>query len=210
MAKYGVNFVGYRADVIARKYGRDVKYAMLDFVSGTAFMNADGGWVAVPKGIDLEPFLKGLPKLANEIQEALLRQRNGELSQQTTSLPEQTGASGDMVTVSWGQNTVCIVPGTEINRFIRQLTTRFIEIKQLFGQAEEIGLRIKRRPYSEYLDEIAKTGICRVESHGFALFVDGRLIFYPRHQVVLVKPQRPNLFQLFPLDEAPEINSRPN
>jgi hypothetical protein len=208
--RYGVKFVGYSADMIARKYGRDVEYAMLDFVSGGALMRADGGWAAVPKWIDLGPFLKDLPKLANEIQEALLRQRNGELSQQTTSLPEQTGAAGDMVTVSWGPNTVCIAPGTEINRFIRQLTKRFIEIKQVFGQAEEIGLRIKRRPYSEYLDEIAKTGICRVEGHGFALFVDGRLIFYPRHQVVLVKELGPTLYQLFPLDEAPTINSRPN
>jgi hypothetical protein len=41
--RYGVKFVGYSADVIARKYGRDVEYAVLDFVSGAASMNADGG-----------------------------------------------------------------------------------------------------------------------------------------------------------------------
>jgi len=208
MAKYGVEFVGNSARVIARKYGRDVQYATLDFVTGGAFMRANGGWVTVPKRIDLKPFLESLPKLANELQEALLRQRNAS-SQQTIGAPER-GAADDMVSVSFGPNTVSVAPGTVINRFIRQLTKRFIEIDRVLEQAEEIGLRIKRRPYSEYIDEIAKTGICRVEGHGFGLFVDGRLIFYPRHRVVLVKEQGPTLYQVFPLDEAPKINSRPN
>jgi hypothetical protein len=60
--RYGVKFVGYSANVIARKNGRDVEYARLDFVSGAAFMRADGGWVTVPKRIDLKPFLESLPK----------------------------------------------------------------------------------------------------------------------------------------------------
>jgi hypothetical protein len=205
-----VKFVGYSANVIARKYGRDVEYAMLDFVSGAAFMRADGGLVTVPKRIDLKPFLESLPKLANELQEALLRQRNGELSQQTTGVPERTGAADDRVSVSFGPTTVSVAPGTVINRFIRQLTKRFIEIERVLEQAEEIGLRIKRRPYSEYIDEIAKTGIARVEGHGFALLFDGRLIFYPNYQVVLVKEHGANLFQLFPLDEAPKTSYRPN
>jgi hypothetical protein len=58
-AKYGVQFIGYSARVIAReKYGREVDYAMLDFVSGATSMHADGGWVMVPKRTDVEPFLK--------------------------------------------------------------------------------------------------------------------------------------------------------
>jgi hypothetical protein len=164
--RYGVKFVGYSAEVIARKNGRDVEYAMLDFVSGAASMHAHGGWVIVPKRIDLKPFLESLPKLANELQEALLRQRNGESSQQAIGVPER-GVADDMVSVSFGPNT--------------------IEIERVLEQAEEIGLRIKRRPYSEYIDEIAKTGIARVEGHGFGLFFDGRLIFYPSYQAVLVK-----------------------
>ena len=207
--RYGVKFVGYLADVIARKYGRDVEYAGLDFVSGAASMHADGGWVIVPKRIDLKPFLESLPKLANELQEALLRQRNGELSQKATGVPERGGAD-DMVSVSFGPNAVSVAPGTVINRFIKQLTKRFIEIEQVLEQAEEIGLRIKRRPYSEYLDGIDKTGICRVESHGFALFADGRLIFYPNYQVVLVKWQGSNLFQVFPWEgPSPPTNVGP-
>jgi hypothetical protein len=65
-ARYGVQFMGYSADAIARKYGREVTFATLDFVSGTAFLHADGGWVTVPKRIDLKPVLESLPKLANE------------------------------------------------------------------------------------------------------------------------------------------------
>jgi hypothetical protein len=44
----------------------DVKLTTLcwDFVSGAVFMHADGGWVTVANRVDLEPFLKGLPKLA--------------------------------------------------------------------------------------------------------------------------------------------------
>jgi hypothetical protein len=41
--RYRVNFVGYSAYAVARKHGRDVDYAMLDFISGAAFMRADGG-----------------------------------------------------------------------------------------------------------------------------------------------------------------------
>ena len=208
--RYGVKFVGYSADVIARKYGRDVEYAMLDFVSGAAFMRADGGLVTVPKRIDLKPFLESLPKLANELQEALLRQRNGELSQQTTGVSERAGAADDRISVSFGPNTVLVAPGTVINRFIRQLTKRLVEIERVLEQAEEIGLRINRRPYSEYVDEAGKTGICRVEYHGYALFFGGRLIFYPSYQVVLVKAHEGNVFQFFPLDEAPKTNYRPN
>jgi hypothetical protein len=189
---------------IARKNGR--QYARLDFVSGKASVDANSGWVIVPKRTDLKPFLESLPKLANELQEALLHQRNGELSQQATG---ERGAARDWVDVSFGPNTVSITPGTVINRFIRQLTQRFIEIERVLEQAEEIGLRIKRRPYSEYLDEIANTGLPRVEVHGVALFLDGRLTFYPRHQVVLVKQHGPNLFQICPVDEAPKPSVPP-
>jgi len=84
-AQYGVKFVGYSAYVIARgKYGHEVEYATLDFVSGAASMHADGGWVLVPKRIDLEPFLKGLPEIANELRDRC--RRDGELSQQTAGL----------------------------------------------------------------------------------------------------------------------------
>ena len=196
--RYAVKFVGYSAYVIARKYGRDDEYLVADLncVCGVACMYADGGFVVVPKRIDLKPFLESLPKLATELQEALLRQRNRELSQQTTGVAERGAA--DEVRVSCGPNTVWVAPGTVINRFIRQLTERFIEIERILEQTEEIGLRIKRRPYFEYLADIDfKTEICPVEIHGFALSVDERMIFYPRYKAGLVKRQGYDLFEFF-------------
>ena len=96
-ARYAVKFVGYSAEVIARgKFGRDVVYAMLDFVSGAVSMFADEGWVMVSNRSDLEPFLKGLPKLANEIQDRL-RKGRGEFSQQSVSLHEPWDRLGELM-----------------------------------------------------------------------------------------------------------------
>jgi hypothetical protein len=49
----------------------------------------------------------------------------------------ERGTADDMITVSFGPNTVLVAPGTVINRFIRQLTKRFIEIELVLEQAEE-------------------------------------------------------------------------
>ena|SRR5260370_2798689 len=70
-ARYGVKFVGYSAFVIARKYGRKIDYAHLDFEAGGASIHGDGGLVIVPNRTDLGPFLKTLPELANELRELL-------------------------------------------------------------------------------------------------------------------------------------------
>jgi hypothetical protein len=78
-------------------------------------------------------------------------------------VPER-GAADDMLSVSFGPNTVSVAHGTVINRFIRQLTKRFIEIERVLEHAEEIGITDKASAYSEYLDEIAKTTISRVET----------------------------------------------
>ena len=205
-AKYAVKFVGYSASVIAAKYGRELEYATLDFVSGAFFMHADGGSVIVPKRVDAEPFLKSLPKLANELEDRL-RQRDSELSQKTDGLLKPTDATGGWIDLSYGPNTVSVAPGTEMNRFIRQANKRFAEIERVVAQAEEIGLRIKRRPYSEYIDEIAKTGIAQVEGHGFGLFVDGRLIFYPHYQVMFIREVAENTFEAHSLDATSKIRS---
>ena len=209
-ARYAVKFVGYSADVIARgKYGRDVDYAMLDFVSGAVFMNADEGWVTVSNRIDLEPFLKGLPKLANEIHDRL-RERHGEFSQQSAGLPEPRGTAGDRITLSWGQNSISVAPSTTITKFIRQVTQRFKAVQQLLEQAEEMGLQIKRRPYSEYINEIAETGLARVEGFGFALFIEGKLIFRPNYQVALIRPvgTRGDTHEIHPLTPTSKMDPR--
>jgi hypothetical protein len=204
-AQYGVKFVGYSADVIARgKYGRVVHYAALDFVCGLVSMFADGGWVAAANRVDLESFLKELPKLANEIQDRP-RQRRGEFSQQSAGLSEP---SEGMIKLSWGKNEVLVAPSTNITKFIGQVTQRFKEVQQLLEQAEQIGLQIKRRPYSEYLDELAETGLGRVETFGFALFTDGKLIFRPDYQVALVRPAgtQGDTFEIHPLNPTSKMD----
>jgi hypothetical protein len=205
-AMYGVQFVGYSANVIARKCGREVDYASLEFLSGSVSVMGNGGWVTVSKRIDLGPFVRSLPTLTSELQD-LLHQRDGELVQESAGVPALAIGKGKIISLSSGPNSVSVAPGTEIKRFIRQVTKRFTEVEQVLEQAEAIGLGINRRPYSEYIDEMAKTGLARVEGHGFGLFVDGKLIFYPKHQVVLVRQVSEETFEVHPLDETSKIGS---
>ena len=183
--KYGVQFVGYSAKVIARKYGRQVDYAMLDFAGGGTSIHVEGGLVMVPKRTELAPFLKILPTLATELKDRL-RERERE-----------TADPLERRSLSCGPNTVSIAPRTDVNRFIRAVMKRFNEIEQILQQADVIGLRLNRRPYSAYIDEIAKTGICRVEGHGYGLFVNGRLIFYPNYQVICMKQAGETAFEVY-------------
>jgi hypothetical protein len=197
-AKYGVTFVGYSAHVIARKKwksGRDVKYAQLDFITGDASIHAHGGWVMVSNRVDLSAFLRSLPNLASDLRK-LLCQRAPQVVEESVGFPAVTGTVSTMVSLSRGQNTVCIAPDTDVDQFIRQISNRFIEIEQVLEQAEQIGSRIKRRPYFEYIDEVKKTGLCRVECHGFGLFLDGKLIFYPNYRVGFAKPKGPNIVEV--------------
>jgi hypothetical protein len=217
--QYAVGFLGYSATVIARgKNGPDVDYAMLDFVRGGVCMIADGGWVMVSNRSDLEPFLKDLPKLANEIQDRL-RKGRGEFSQQSAGLPEPWDRLGalqamlrpsaeDMFTLSWGQNKITVASSTKITKFIRQVTQRFNEVQQLLEQAEEMGLQIKRRPYAEYIDEVAETGLARVEVFGFAFFVDGKLILKPGSKILFVRPvgTRGDTFEVHPSNPTSKMD----
>jgi hypothetical protein len=84
---------------------------------------------------------------------------------------------------------ICISSGIDFRRFIRKVVKRFAEVKKLLEQAEKIGTSINRRPYQEYIDEIAETGVCRVESHGFAVLIDGTLRFHPDRRTFLMRPQ---------------------
>jgi hypothetical protein len=61
------------------------------------------------------------------------------------------------------------------------------QFKDVLEQAKRIGERIIRRPYSEYIDEIAQTGLARIVAYGFALYVDEKLEFHPRRKTMLVQ-----------------------
>jgi hypothetical protein len=197
-AKYGVKFVGYSAHVIRK--GREVEYAALDFVTGRASVNADQGWVS-SKRADLGAFVGNLPTLSTELQQRLWRRSD-------PSFKETDFTCGsEMVRMSCGENEICAAPEMDVSKFIRQITKRFLEIEAVLEQAELVGSRIKRRPYGEYIDEIRKTGLCRVEAFGFGLYLDGKLIFYPNYQVALVKSGRPNIFEVHTLDPNPETGN---
>jgi hypothetical protein len=197
--QYGVKFVGYSAWIIARKYGREVEYAQFDFVSGYAFLRSDCGSVKSELA-DLGPLVKSLPDLKSELQ-ALL-------SQHPAHGLEEKGRN--MVTLSQGQNTVCVAADTDVSKFIRQITKRFFEIEQVLEQAEKIGSEIQRRPYSEYIAGIRTTELREVEYHGFALLVDGKLLFYPDYRVAFVKAHKSGLYELHSIDHGTKINSRSN
>lgn len=206
--KYAVKFVGYSAYVITRRRSREIDCAHLDFVADFTAIRADGGWVIVQNRTDLGPFLKTLPELVDELRE-LLRQGAGESiesSPVTTTADYVTKVlerveqgqpvSDDRVSLFRGKNEVSITRGTDVSRFIRQITKRFTEIEKVIEQAEQIGARIKRRPYSEYIDEIGRTGLARVEYHGFGLFIGGRLVFYPDYQVALTEHLGGHTFEI--------------
>jgi hypothetical protein len=197
--QYGVKFVGYSAEVIRK--GCEVAYAKLDFVTGHASVHTDQGWVS-SKRTDLGPFVQNLPKLATELQQRLSLRSDGEL--------KEIALSSEMVTLLYGEDKIFAAPDTNVKKFIRQITKRFIEVEQVLEQAELVGSRIKRRPYAD-IDEIEKTGLCRVEAHGFGLFFGGKLMFYPGYQVALVKPtRRPDTFELHMLDQNRDKGSQPN
>jgi hypothetical protein len=145
---YGVRFVGYSAEVAAwRGNGPQKNYAALDFVSGAASIYADEGFV--------------------------LACNRGELAGLVSTLPEKMKAQ----VLPQGIHLYPDRPNISKDRFVRQITRRFVNIEHLLEQAEEIGRTIKRRPYSEYIDEIAATGCARVEHHASGLQGRGKLVF---------------------------------
>jgi hypothetical protein len=199
-AKYGVTFVGYSARVLfARKHGLEDQCAMLDFVSGGVLISVAGGFIWVSSHSDLFQFIRTLPELASQLED-LLCQRSLQASQQNTELAAGSEDNSKMVKLACGRNSVSVEPGTNIKRFIRQMTKRYKEIARILEQAEEIGSRIKRRPYQEYIDEIERTGVCRVEAHGWALFIRGKLEFCPDYKVGFVRPAGGRMVEVHTLD----------
>jgi hypothetical protein len=189
--KYAVKFVGYSAYVVTRKRGREVTLATIDFVTGrTALLTGPGDWVTVRGCSDLASFVKCLPDLTSEL-ERLMRDSEQE---------GNSAALSPIVALSRGENTIHIAKGTVVTEFVRDITRQFAKIQKVLEQAEKIGLSIKRRHYSEYIDGIKRTGLCEVEFHGFALFIDEKLIFKPNYQIRFVRQRAPNTFEIHPAE----------
>ena len=142
---------------------------MLDFLTDYVSINADGGHV-LAKRTNLRPFTESLPSLAGELRELCCQRATQTLAPAEVSAPTSEQAH---ITLSRDGSKVIVNLKTDVDKFIRQITRLFIEIEKVLEQAARIGSGIKRRPYSEYIEEIAKTGFAQVEAHGSALFLDG-------------------------------------
>jgi hypothetical protein len=199
--KYGVKFIGYSAFVGAHENGHEVDYAQLDFVTGAASVKTDCGWVIAPSRAELSSIVAALPTRKREIRE-LLRQRAAQTANQQLA---ETPGEDDPGLIELGNNTIRIEPGTKVNNFIRQVRARFSAIEQLLEQAEQIGSQITRRPYEEYIDEIDRTGLCRIEVHGFGVFHDGKLIYRPDYRIALT--DGPNVLKVQKMPQKANPNS---
>jgi hypothetical protein len=172
LPNFAVRFVGYSAHIIARKGNTD--YARLDFVTGVATLLADEGWLRVPNRTALASFFSDLPASIGKLRE---------LVKSVTS----TG-DGDYVEMRCGEAEIRVKRVADIDRFVSQIARRHRKIEPILEQAEKVGSAIKRLPYDDYVDEIAKTGVGRVVFYGYAFFVDGKLSYHPEHQTILVEP----------------------
>jgi hypothetical protein len=143
----------------------------------------------------LASFVRNLPNRASELRE-LLAHRVAQVPDEGVAFGREADVATDLISQSVDDSTVFLPADLNVNKFVRQVSGRFTEIEQVLEQAEQVGSRITRRPYLEYIDEISKTGVPRVEGHGFGLFVEGRLNFYPNYQVVFAEPSGPNTFKM--------------
>jgi hypothetical protein len=168
---YAVRFIGYSAHIVARKGNADL--AQLDFVSGEAILSADEGFL-IGKRAALSSAVADLPRCIDQLK----------------SLAKSVALDrdGDGVELRGGEVSIRLKRGADIERFMSQIAQRYRAIEPVLEQAEKLGLEIKRPPYADFIDEIAKTGVSRVTSYGVAFFVDGKLAYYPERQTVLVKP----------------------
>jgi hypothetical protein len=183
--KYAVQVVGYSARVL--KKGRQDELAMLDFISGCTSLHSDDGWVGARDRIHLASLVESIPELASELRQTMLHDR-----QEKEERVQSKIATASWVTLARGEYELHLSRGADVDKFCRQITTCFLEVRDILEQAEKIGTGIKRRPYMEYIDGIAQSGVAAVEYFGLAELVEGRLIFHPDYDVLFIKQPTPD------------------
>jgi hypothetical protein len=178
----GVKFVGYRAMIVALENGTtEVNYAFLDFVTGSVTLVARNAMAYASTLSELVPFVASLPRQARHL-------RN--MQNQSTSR---------FTDVEFGGNKVSIETNANVTQAIRDLLKRCSIIEDVLRQAHYVGKQIQRRPYEEYVAEIAATGVCRVVSHGWGLFENGKLSFYAEWREALVRSVDANTMSVKPV-----------
>ena len=172
LPRYGVIFVGYGARIVRITQSEQVGCAMYDFVSGATIVNGDEGWLLVSKRLDLTNWVGRLPQYAEKLK---------------TAQKDASAEEAIHLKLVCGENEIMVNRATNVDRFLQQITERYLEIGPLLDQVETVGSKIARRPYAEYIDEIARTGVSRVVRYGFGEFVAGQMRFYPARRTLLVK-----------------------
>jgi hypothetical protein len=167
---YALRFIGYSAYIMARK--RNAQYASLDFISGTAALFADGGFLIAPNRPALSSAVADLPSCIDELKLLV-----------NSVSPDSNGHWAEL---RRGEVGISVTRGANVERIVSQLARRYRAIEPILEQAERVGSEIKRLPYDDYIDEIAKTGFARVVSYGDAFFVDGKLAYCPERRTVLM------------------------
>ena len=98
-----------------------------------------------------------------------------------------TGDERREIELALGENTLVVNAGASLTHLVWQLADRCSETARVLRQAWKVGRTIKRRAYSEYLDEIEKTGICRAEFLGVGVFENGTLAFRAARRETLLR-----------------------
>jgi hypothetical protein len=168
---YAVRFIGYSAWIIARK--GNAEYATLNFVGGVAALLANQGHLLAPDRSALSFAVVDLPSWVDELKSLA----------KSVSLD----SAGHRV-LRRGEIEICISQDADVERFVSQIARRYRVIEPILEQAEEIGSEIERPPYDDHIYEIRRTGTSIVMFYGDALFVDGKLTYYPDRQTLLVRP----------------------
>src|SRR5271167_2850500 len=150
--KYGVQFVGYSAQVLSRKKDRDVKYAYLDFVTGSTSLEAEGGRIDAR---DLSPVVYGLPSIVGELEELLKESASAPDGQvcrgpYSAMMPERLSGDRDILIVLPNGAEIRFTLGFNFRLFIRNAVKRFAKVERVIVQAKIIGNSINRRSYDEY------------------------------------------------------------
>jgi hypothetical protein len=170
----GVKFVGYSAYIVSNENGAEENCAMLDFVSGCVSLSVDDGFAIATSRTDLGTLVDRLPEHQAELQERSNRlSSSGHEANHTLKVSEL--------------GEVSVRPRTDMQAFVRHLAKRFRDLEQVIDQALDIGSRIVRRPYDEFIEETRETGISRIEVHGFGLVKRGHLIFHPSENTASVR-----------------------
>ena len=185
--QYGVNFVGYSAYVETRD-DMDEFSADINFVAGGASVTLDGAYISARSRTELRPFLRQIAAKRRRLETLIREAETSGREVQDGQFSVMLDSEAESVILEADDNYARLPLGTKLDRFIRKFSKRLDEIDDILRQAEDIGSKIERRPYQEYIDDFKRDGFFWVEGHGLAIYEGGKLNFTPRRQVGKVYP----------------------